>query len=324
MKQQNEWAVSPVVGVMLMLVVVIIIAAVVSGFAGGLVGNNNQKTPTLAMDTRLVNGGYWSNSYLMMTVTGVDSPIPTKDLKIVTSWNKKLSDGTPVVGGNTIVPGQYNFNVFYWVHSGAQYDNWKMVAPQGYGPGVFSQNKTSVMGVFWPFNTLDTTKCTGNVGGKKYCQFSDINGIALGNDTWFGNYVLQPGTTMFAHPFGGAYSGAKQGSGTLTASVPGGGYYEIGYGVKGNATTPGETTGGGQFQYAYGNSYNPHPGTSPSGPTASFYNSVGLGTSQSEDQMMGILGAQWNYLRAGDTVNIRIVYTPTGKTIFNKDVIVEG
>ena len=37
MRQQNENAVSPVVGVMLMLVVVIIIAAVVSGFAGGLV-----------------------------------------------------------------------------------------------------------------------------------------------------------------------------------------------------------------------------------------------------------------------------------------------
>lgn len=39
-----EDAVSPVVGVMLMLVVTIIIAAVVSGFAGGLVGDN-QKAP---------------------------------------------------------------------------------------------------------------------------------------------------------------------------------------------------------------------------------------------------------------------------------------
>jgi len=40
--------------------------------------------------------------------------------------------------------------------------------------------------------------------------------------------------------------------------------------------------------------------------------------------MMGVLGANWNYLRSGDTVNVKIIYTPTGKTIVNKDVIVEG
>ncbi|WP_319578817.1 type IV pilin N-terminal domain-containing protein [uncultured Methanospirillum sp.] len=40
----KEQAVSPVIGILLMLVVTIIIAAVVSGFAGGLVGNQ-QKTP---------------------------------------------------------------------------------------------------------------------------------------------------------------------------------------------------------------------------------------------------------------------------------------
>ena len=42
------------------------------------------------------------------------------------------------------------------------------------------------------------------------------------------------------------------------------------------------------------------------------------------DQMMGIFGDKWYYLRAGDTMNIKIVYTRTGKTIYNKDVIVEG
>jgi len=57
MKLQNDTAVSPVVGVMLMLVVTIIIAAVVSGFAGGLVGTNNQKAPKLTIDARIVNGG---------------------------------------------------------------------------------------------------------------------------------------------------------------------------------------------------------------------------------------------------------------------------
>ncbi|MDO9036134.1 MAG: type IV pilin N-terminal domain-containing protein [Methanoregula sp.] len=56
MKQINNNAVSPVVGVMLMLVVTIIIAAVVSAFAGGL-GGSQQKTPqvTLAAEPIIQN-----------------------------------------------------------------------------------------------------------------------------------------------------------------------------------------------------------------------------------------------------------------------------
>jgi len=319
MKIQNESAVSSVVGVMLMIVVVIIVAAVVSGFAGGLVGGNNQKAPQLTMDARLANGGYWSNSYLMMTVTGVDAPIPTKDLKIVTSWSKVLPNGTTMTGGNTVVPGQYNYNIYYWVYQSAMYDNWKLVAPMGYGPGVFNANGSNVMSMFWPFNTLNISQCTGSVSGKSYCQFSDINGVALGNSSWFGNYPLVPGTIMFARPFGPAYGGSKDGSGG----------YDLGYGAKANGY--GSTSyGGGKYYYAYGSSYIPHPNTiAPpntlaSVPTAIFYESVGLNTDQSEDMMMGILGSNWNFLRPGDTVNIKVVHTPTGKTIFNKDVLVEG
>ena len=132
----------------------------------------------------------------------------------------------------------------------AQYDNWKMVAPQGYGPGTFAQNSTGsvVFSNFWPFDVIDASKCTGistgtpagSTKGKpnqtNYCQFSDINGVALGNTSWFGNYILEPGTTMFARPFGGAYSGAKQGTSG----------YDVGYGLSMNKSN----TGGGQFQYA--------------------------------------------------------------------------
>ena len=95
--QYNEHAVSPVVGVMLMLVVTIIIAAIVSAFGGGLLGGSTQKTPQLTVDTRIANGGYWSNSLFSMTVTGEDQVIPTKDIKLVTSWNKVLPNGTPAV-----------------------------------------------------------------------------------------------------------------------------------------------------------------------------------------------------------------------------------
>ena len=48
MIRQNDAAVSPVVGVMLMLVVTIIIAAVVSAFAGGM-GSEQHKTPQTTM-----------------------------------------------------------------------------------------------------------------------------------------------------------------------------------------------------------------------------------------------------------------------------------
>ena len=40
--------------------------------------------------------------------------------------------------------------------------------------------------------------------------------------------------------------------------------------------------------------------------------------------MMALLGPNWYKLRTGDTVNVMLVYTPTGKTIFQKSVTVEG
>jgi len=310
MSKKRESAVSPVVGVMLMLVVVIIIAAVVSGFAGGLVSSNSNKAPQLTMDVRLANGGYWSNSFLMMTVTAVDSAIPTKDLKIVTSWSKVLPNGTQITGGTTVIPGTYNYHVYYWVSGWASSDDWYAVAPLGYGAGVANLNSTSVDAGFWPFEQVDTSKCAVS----KMCQFEDVNNIALGNMSWFGNYNLKSGTIMFARPFGGAYGSTKDQSGA----------YDVGYGMAGNTTASGVTTGGSRYYYSYGSSYNAHPGTTPSGATALFYDTVGLDSGQSEDMMMGMLGANWNYLRAGDIVNIKIVHTPSGKTIFNKDVTVEG
>ena len=114
--RENEGAVSPVVGVMLMLVVTIIIAAVVSGFAGGLIGGNNQKTPTLAMDVKISTTG--ASQGFSATVTGASQPILTKDLKIVTSWSKLTSTYGYVTGGNTTMAG-----------SGVK-------APWGFGPGV--------------------------------------------------------------------------------------------------------------------------------------------------------------------------------------------
>lgn len=57
MRPQNDFGVSPVVGVMLMLVVVIIIAAIVSGFAGSLVTSNNKAPQATIQGTYSASAG---------------------------------------------------------------------------------------------------------------------------------------------------------------------------------------------------------------------------------------------------------------------------
>jgi len=83
-----EDAVSPVVGVMLMLVVTIIIAAVVSVFAGGIT-SPQQKSSQISAETMISNTGLYYGSQFTIAVTGVSDPIPSKDLKSVTSWRAK-------------------------------------------------------------------------------------------------------------------------------------------------------------------------------------------------------------------------------------------
>lgn len=56
LKERNEDAVSPVIGVMLMLVVTIVIAAVVAAFAGGL-GSDVEMAPTAALDIDVYSDG---------------------------------------------------------------------------------------------------------------------------------------------------------------------------------------------------------------------------------------------------------------------------
>ena len=37
---------------------------------------------------------------------------------------------------------------------------------------------------------------------------------------------------------------------------------------------------------------------------------------------IAVLGGGWEQLRAGDIVHFKVIYTPTGATIFSKDVAV--
>ncbi|WP_421908166.1 type IV pilin [Methanolacinia petrolearia] len=62
-KQSNESAVSPVVGVMMMLVVTIILAAVVSAFASGVAGDTSAPPQASILATEIVfDGAYDSDS----------------------------------------------------------------------------------------------------------------------------------------------------------------------------------------------------------------------------------------------------------------------
>lgn len=236
--KNKEEAVSPVVGVMLMLVVTIIIAAVVSGFAGGLMGGQ-QKAPSASFEVHIVNDGTWGGSYIDIGVKGVSDAIPTKDLKITTSWT--AVDGT--TGGATITgPNLTGNNTQY----GTPIGNKSYQSPLGFGPGV-------------------------------------QNWIASGNyppSQSFGNYSLLAGTHL--HNSAAGYT-----------------TYYGGYGVT-PATRYQYTSGTGTWAYNLG------PGDG------------------GVDAMEAILGPNWNALRPGDVVTLRIMHIPSGKLIYDGKVTVEG
>ncbi len=123
----RDSAVSPVVGVMLMLVVTIIIAAVVSAFAGGMT-KDTDKAPSASMEIRISNDGTWGGSNFHVNVLAVSDAIPTKDLKIVTSWKNSTGGrgGATVTGPNPEKP-----NTDYSTGSSYEYNS-----PLGFGPSL--------------------------------------------------------------------------------------------------------------------------------------------------------------------------------------------
>lgn len=167
-RKSRDAGVSPVVGVMLMLVVTIIIAAVVSAFAGGL-STGQKKAPAISVESHIVNDGTWGGSYYDFSILSVDTAVPTKDLKIITSW--KASDGTK--GGVTVTgPNMTETslgNTYYGSATGAAK---RSHAPYGFGPGVNQSVTISSQGP----------------GGNFY------------PDQMFGNYSLTGGTRMHNGP----------------------------------------------------------------------------------------------------------------------------
>ena len=241
--QKQESGVSPVVGVMLMLVVTIIIAAVVSAFAGGL-STGQKDVPKASFQTTIKNGGGWGNSMFDMRVLATDKGIPTKDIKIVTSWTSKdgYSNYTVITGPSPGAPNTITTGGTKRYHS-----------PVGHGEGV----------------SRDTPD---NPGG------SSLNGTPMAGEYWvtqhFGNYSLVAGTSMHNSP-----------AGSMTAGNPG-------YGQT--STT--------KYQYTYG---------------ATFLET-------DVDGMMAILGRDWNHLRGGDVVSVKLIHIPSQKVLYDENIVVEG
>lgn len=313
-ENRREAAVSPVVGVMLMLVVTIIIAAVVSGFAGGLIEAGGQKTPSLTMDVKITNSGNYRGSEFSATVNGVSEPIHTSDIKIITSW-------TTTVKGNSYKTTQANYGylngTFQLIpegavlkgtgcildlplgttyHGGAECNpgvsnsrtqkTALSVAPYGFGPGV-TNTTTSDMGHY---------SCNGPIIPMYNWHFFTV--------THFGNYSLEQGTVMLAEAAGRCIYYP------VTGGIPD--YYHFG----GYGTLCQDMVTPNPYMYQDGNVYGVYTGdeTVP----VDIINDGGQ-----VDGMQAVLGCGWENLRGGDVVNVKVVHTPTGKTIFDQDVVVD-
>jgi Uncharacterized protein conserved in archaea len=187
---KHEHAVSPVVGVMLMLVVTIIIAAVVSAFAGGL-STGSKKAPVASFECHISNSGYWGTSGFDLAVISTDSAIPTKDLKLVTTWTN--ASGYPVM--TTITGPQSTPNTYYKCPSGATdkllcANNY--TSPLGFGPGI---NQSSTHGGYSP--------------DQMWGNFSLLSGTHLHNSAYgweqsYGGYGVTP-ATKYSYTDGNSY-----------------------------------------------------------------------------------------------------------------------
>lgn len=188
-KKNGEEAVSPIVGVMLMLVVTIIIAAVVSAFAGASV-SGTQKAPSANAEIHIKNGGDNATSYFSMKILGVNDPIPTKYLKVVTSWTTTdRTSGAAITGGNSTYAGKANVNVpgELSIYSG------NITVPTGYGNGVSgwanstNHDKDSQWGNF--VLTSGTTTSDGPASDYSSYAYSGHTGIdpmqAILGEKWY-------------------------------------------------------------------------------------------------------------------------------------------
>jgi FlaG/FlaF family flagellin (archaellin) len=162
---------------MLMLVVTIIIAAVVSAFAGGL-STGSKKAPVASFECHISNSGGWGTSGFDLAVISTDQAIPTKDLKLVTTWTN--ASGYPVM--TTITGPSATPNTYY--KCGAATDPLKCAntynSPLGFGPGV---NRTNISGSYYPDQMW---------GNYSLMSGTHLHNSAVGYGAEYGGYGSTP------------------------------------------------------------------------------------------------------------------------------------
>lgn len=267
----------------MLMLVVVIIIAAVVSGFSGGLIGNTKKAPTLSMDVHISNNGYWPGTHFSATVTGVERGVSTKDLKLVTSYSLTNSAGKHITGGAIMLPGVNNTHMH--------------LSP---GQGCGSE------GDYFAIAPIGFGTGIGDKGGSSGSK----QGISKSgtSNAYFGNYDLTVGTTMWAQPYG------------ETARPTGGGYtstsYNVGFGVNGSQWSYKTGTGTGNSSYC---AQYIAP-TVNSLPTDTALGDYSVGTF---DTMTAVLGMNWTYLRAGDSVKVTMIHIPSGKTIWEKDVIVE-
>ncbi|WP_052418805.1 type IV pilin [Methanolacinia paynteri] len=325
--QESDCAVSPVVGVMLMLVVTIIIAAVVSGFAGGLIDGGSQKTPTLSMDVSIANSGTYHDSGFHALVTGVSEPINTSDLKLITSWTTTVKTNTYIVGNPPKMSPDYEttgvgcilgLNIGTVYHGGAEVL-----------PGVHNTRTGGTSSTVRHLYEDDGVAPFGSGAGVEGNVPATLHN-SYPESAYFGNYILEQGTVMTAEPIGscqnpdstaGGYPWNDDGNAITAYS---GGYGQT-TGVDSGWQKPFHT-----YYYQYKSDsgkkvYTVYTGeeTVPVDIIADDWTDD-KGYGSQVDNIQAVLGCGWENLRSGDTVNVKLVYIPTGKTILDKDVVVSA
>jgi len=92
----TDSAVSPVIGIMLMLIITVVLAAIISGYVGGM-SDTKSRPPQLVMQTEVTKG---NSVNVSMNIISAGEGIPTRDLKLITTWRHGNEQG-----GNSTLPG---------------------------------------------------------------------------------------------------------------------------------------------------------------------------------------------------------------------------
>jgi len=199
MKQSNEDAVSPVVGIMLMLVVTIIIAAVVSGFAGGVM-KGQAKAPQATIQ------GKFSTTTGLQIIHGGGEALPTSSMVISVKNGPTFGPGLEATSTNVLnlryVNNSANVPVAFYNETTASVDGYNInslnagdtwyvnisscdprilqptVAAYGGGSYSFDGNHWTYSGSktnFWALNFVNAN----NIGKSFYMDVNDKASGAL-------------------------------------------------------------------------------------------------------------------------------------------------